>query len=143
MNEFTIHKHIAEVLNKNGFNVVSSETTEGYKKPAVFILVQPVSHERLMCDMEQITVSVELTYIPANETVVECTQISNRLVGLFYYSPFEVENTVFTVERIESNIDNYILTVNFELTYEQSMPGEDDDEEIENIEMEMNLYGNA
>ena len=139
MNEFTIQKRIAEILTANGFMVVASEVQEGYKKPAIFVSVHPSEHEKLMCGMEQVTDTVEIKYIPAVETAAECIRISDKLIDIFYYSPFRVENNIFTVERIETDIEDYVLYVSFELTYEQPYAIAENYEETENVDMNLRM----
>lgn len=139
MNAFDIQKHIVEILTQNSFNAVASEVKEGFAKPAVFVSVHPIQHERLMCGMEQVTDSVEIKFFPSVETAAECIKTSDKIIDIFYYSPFRVEGHTFTVESIETNIEDYILTVNFELTYEQPMPDTNEYANIENMDMNMNI----
>lgn len=137
MNSWDIQKEIAEILTQNGFNVVASEVNEGFKKPAVFVNVYPVQHERLMCDMEKVVNSIEIKYIPAVETVAECVKTSEKLAEIFYYSPFTVCGCTFTVESIESETEDYTLYVSFEIAYEQPMPYFSEYDDVDDIKMDL------
>lgn len=137
MTEASIRKEISGILCANGFNVVASEVREGFSKPAVFVSVYPSAHEKLMCGREQITNSVEIKYIPAVETEAECISVNEKLCNLFFYRPITIDGTIITVERIETEIDEYILSFMFELTYEQLMPCDTEYDAAEILDLRM------
>lgn len=139
MSEIDIQVELVNKLKECGFFVIASEVDEGFPKPAVFVSVIPTIHERLMCDCEAVTDTVTITYYPAKETAAECVRVSDKIIDIFYYSPFRVNGHTFTVEKIETNIDEYILTVAFELYYEQQMPFTDEYKNTENISIGMDL----
>ena len=137
MNITDIKKQIANILTSGGFNVISREISEGFKKPAVFVSVHPSSHTRLMCGLEEITDSVEVKYIPNIESEEDCIKAEERLLKLLYYSPISVLGHTFTVEKTQTEIEDYIMYFSFDLTYEQTMPEDDDFETMEILEMEV------
>lgn len=137
MTQSEIRKRIAEILINNGFNVCASEVDEGFKKPAVFVNVTHSQHIRLMNGMEDVTEGFAIKYIPAVETAAECVKTADKLLEIFYYSPFCVDGHTFTVESVATEIDEYILSFTFELQYSQIMPYDEDYEEMEHLEMEV------
>jgi len=83
--EKDIQTRTAEILMNAGFNVVASEVDEGFLKPAVFVSAYPSDVQPQCCGgaLEELTVSVELKYISALETVLTaglksffCTRLS-------------------------------------------------------------------
>ena len=72
--EKDIQTRTAEILANAGFNVVASEVDEGFFKPAVFVSAYPSDVQPQCCGgaLEELTVSVELKYISALETVEDC-----------------------------------------------------------------------
>ena len=74
ISEDQICARISEMLKEKGFNVVASEVVEGYKKPAVFVNCSPASIELLNRDVEEVTDTIEIKYIPKIETVSHCSK---------------------------------------------------------------------
>ena len=119
--EKDIKTRLSEILTDNGFNVVAEEIREGFDKPAVFVTVFPASAEKLSSGgaTEQITDSVEIKYIPADETVEACIDAANTMKRLFYYSTFDIQDRHLTVEQIEFEIEKTILYVYFDISFIQ------------------------
>ena len=85
--EKDIQTRTAEILMNAGFNVVASEVDEGFLKPAVFVSAYPSDVQPQCCGgaLEELTVSVELKYISALETVEDCIGAYSRIKELFLY----------------------------------------------------------
>ena len=83
--EKDIQTRTAEILANAGFNVVASEVDEGFFKPAVFVSAYPSDVQPQCCGgaLEELTVSVELKYISALETVEDCIGAYSRIKELF------------------------------------------------------------
>lgn len=122
INEKEIQTRVAELLTENGFNVVSSETEEGFKKPAVFVNVYPATVTLEGAAMEHVTDTVEIKYIPAVETVEECADIAQKMRNIFMYKPFDIKERHLTIQSIEFDIEKYILYTMFDLDYYQETP---------------------
>lgn len=62
-----------------------SEVDEGFFKPAVFVSAYPSDVQPQCCGgaLEELTVSVELKYISALETVEDCIDAYSRIKELF------------------------------------------------------------
>jgi len=133
INEKEIQTRIAELLTDNGFNVVASETDEGFEKPAVFVNVYPATIELQGTGMEHVTDTVEIKYIPAVETVEQCAETAQKFRNIFMYKPFSVNDRRITIEQIEFDIEKYILYCYFDLDYYQETPSDDEYENMENI----------
>ena len=97
--EKDIQTRTAEILADAGFNVVASEVDEGFLKPAVFVSAYPSDVQPLCCGgaLEELTVSVELKYISALETVEDCIGAYSRIKELFLYPTFDEMN--FEIEK--------------------------------------------
>ncbi len=139
INEKDIQTRIAELLTEEGFNVVASETQEGFEKPAVFVNVYPTSITLENASMEQVTDSIEIKYIPAVETVEECADAAQKLRMIFMYKPFEVRDRRLTVQQIEFDIEDCVLYAYFDLRYMQETPDYEEYDLIENIEIGGNI----
>ena len=89
--EKDIQTRTAEILANAGFNVVASEVDEGFFKPAVFVSAYPSDVQPQCCGgaLEELTVSVELKYISALETVEDCIGAYSRIKELFLYPTFD------------------------------------------------------
>lgn len=130
--EHDINKAIAEILTQAGFNVVASEVDEGFKKPAVFVTVYPSSAVKLTCGgaTQQVTDTVEVRYIPAVETAEECVNVANKIKSELFYKTVTIKNRHLTVEEINFEIEDYILYVNFDLSFIQEIPSEEEYEKM-------------
>ena len=122
INEKEIQTRVAELLTENGFNVVASETEEGFKKPAVFVNVYPAVVTLEGTAMEHVTDTVEIKYIPVVETVEECTETAQKMRNIFMYKPFDIKERRLTIQSIEFDIEKYILYTIFDLDYYQETP---------------------
>ena len=140
LNEEIIQARVAEILSEKGFNVVASETKEGFKKPAVFINVYPATVRREGPCMEHVADTVEIKYIPKLETVEHCAAAAQEIRNTFMYIPFEVQERKLTIQEMEFDVEDKALYVYFNLDYYQEIPTEDDDyEEIESLEIGGNI----
>lgn len=84
--EKDIQTRTAEILANAGFNVVASEVDEGFFKPAVFVSAYPSDVQPQCCGgaLEELTVSVELKYISALETVEDCIGVLTAGLKSFF-----------------------------------------------------------
>lgn len=135
INEKEIQTRIAEILKKNGFNVVASEVDEGFSKPAVFINVYPASVTLLNIDMEQVTDTIEIKYIPQTETTEHCADIAQKLRNIFMYKSFDIKDRHLTIQSIEFDIEKYILYTYFNIEYMQETPNNEEYEQIQNLQI--------
>ena len=121
--EKDIQTRTAEILADAGFNVVASEVDEGFLKPAVFVSAYPSDVQPLCCGgaLEELTVSVELKYISALETVEDCIDASHRIKELFLYQTFDIADRHLTVEEMEFDIEKTALYVYFDITFIQAV----------------------
>ena len=75
---------------------------------------------------------VSMFYYPKAETRVQCMFGANRIRNLFMYRTLDVQNRKFTIEELTNEIDeNNVLSTEFELTYEQPIPDDEDYEDAE------------
>ena len=137
--EKDIQTRIAEMLSENSFHVVASETAEGFKKPAVFISVFPAKASLLPCGgaSEEITDSVQITYIPAIETAEDCINAADKIKRIFLYHPFDIQDRHLTIRDIEFDIDNTSLFVYFNITFIQEIERENDYDEIKELQFDI------
>ena len=121
--EKDIQTRISEILANAGFNVVASEVDEGFLKPEVFVSAYPSDVQPLCCGgaLEELTVSVELKYISALETVEDCIDASHRIKELFLYQTFDIADRHLTVEEMEFDIEKTALYVYFDITFIQAV----------------------
>lgn len=140
--EKDIQTRIAEILSENGFHVVASEAAEGFKKPAVFISVFPSRAALLPCGgaSEEITDSVQLTYISSLETAEDCVNAANKIKKIFLYHPFEIQDRRLTIQEIEFDIDKPSLFVYFDITFIQSVDRIEDYDEMEDLQFDCNIF---
>lgn len=141
INEFDIKKAISDRLKKNGYNVVASEITEGFQKPAVFVSVLPSNVSLLNSSLEEVTMSIEITYIPKEETYEHCILTAKALKNLLFYNTLDVGARRITISDIDFDIEkNYILKLSSDIVFDQatSFPEEDYDE-MEELELGGNV----
>lgn len=133
--EKDIQKRLAEILTGNGFNVVASEVDEGFDKSAVFVMVYPSSTKLLTCGgaTEEMTVTVEIQYISALETVEDCIDATNKIKQIFLYKSFDIQDRHITVDEMEFEIEKTVLYVYFEISLIQAVDNAEDFEEIKDL----------
>ena len=110
--EKDIQTRTAEILANAGFNVVASEVDEGFLKPAVFVSAYPSDVQPLCCGgaLEELTVSVELKYISALETVEDCIGAYSRIKELF-----------LTIHEMNFEIEKGAMYVSFDINFIQAV----------------------
>lgn len=133
--EKDIQKRLAEILTGNGFNVVANEVDEGFDKPAVFVTVYPSSTKLLTCGgaTEEMTVTVEIQYISALETVEDCIDATNKIKQIFLYKSFDIQDRHITVDEMEFEIEKTVLYVYFEISLIQAIDNTEEYEEIKDL----------
>ena len=132
IDETDIQKAVVKRLKENGFNVVADDVKEGFSRPAIFVGTYPSEITRLCGGMERVTDVVSMFYYPKAETRVQCMFGANRIRNLFMYRTLDVQNRKFTIEELTNEIDeNNVLSTEFELTYEQPIPDDEDYEDAE------------
>lgn len=100
---------VNNVLIKHGQRVVSNETDEGYDKPAFFVRVIPISHERISPVYEDVELEVELHYEPAIQTDEECMRMADN-IDIWFAEPFAVgDRIVKPPEDIQHTTDDDIV----------------------------------
>ncbi len=100
---------VNNVLIKHGQRVVSNETDEGYDKPAFFVRVIPISHERITPVYEDIELEIELHYEPAIQTDEECMRMADNIDDWFS-EPFSVgDRMIKPPEDIQHTTDDDIV----------------------------------
>ncbi len=139
INEIDIQTRIADILSEHGFNVVPTESQEGFKKPSVFVDVYPseIALEGWM--LEHVTDTVAIQYNPAVETTEDCAKAAQRIRNALMYKTFDISDRHFTIETLNIEIEDYILSVSFELDYYQNTPQNEDDEPMEILELGGNV----
>ena len=120
--EKDIQTRTAEILANAGFNVVASEVDEGFLKPAVFVSAYPSDVQPQCCGgaLEELTVSVELKYISALETVEDCIGAYSRIKELFLYPTFDIMDRHLTIHEMYVYFDiNFIQAVDKTEKYDE------------------------
>lgn len=86
---------------------MASEVDEGFDKPAVFVTVYPSRTKLLTCGgaTEEMTVTVEIQYISALETVEDCIDATNKIKQIFLYKSFDIQDRHITVDEMEFEIE--------------------------------------
>lgn len=121
--EKDIQTRTAEILANAGFNVVASEVDEGFLKPAVFVSAYPSDVQPLCCGgaLEELTVSVELKYISALETVEDCIGAYSRIKELFLYPTFDIMDRHLTIHEMNFEIEKGAMYVYFDINFIQAV----------------------
>lgn len=100
---------VNNVLIKHGQRVVSNETDEGYDKPAFFVRIIPISHERISPVYEDVELEVELHYEPAIQTDEECMRMADN-IDTWFAEPFAVgDRMIKPPEDIQHTTDDDIV----------------------------------
>ena len=118
-----IQTRTAEILANAGFNVVASEVDEGFLKPAVFVSAYPSDVQPQCCGgaLEELTVSVELKYISALETVEDCIGAYSRIKELFLYPTFDIMDRHLTIHEMNFEIEKGVMYVYFDINFIQAV----------------------
>ena len=118
-----IQTRTAEILANAGFNVVASEVDEGFFKPAVFVSAYPSDVQPQCCGgaLEELTVSVELKYISALETVEDCIGAYSRIKELFLYPTFDIMDRHLTIHEMNFEIEKGAMYVYFDINFIQAV----------------------
>lgn len=112
---------IAKVLTDNNYIVTANEVLEGFAKPTFFVDIMQVSYELQNAYMENVTVGVDIRYIPKVETREECIDKSTILKNLFLYSSLEVVDRKISINAINFDIESKFLIATFEVEYLQDV----------------------
>lgn len=99
---------INNVLINHGQRVFSNETEEAYDKPAFFVRIIPVNHERISPVYEELKFDVVLQYEPDIETDEELMKMADNIDNWFA-EPFKVgDRTIKPPEDILHTTDDSI-----------------------------------
>lgn len=129
--EIDIRQAVVSRLTAAGFNVIAPEITEGFEKPAVFVNVYPSTVTLAGVDLEEVSDTIEIKYIPSEETTQKCAEAAQTIRDRFMYRTLDVGKRHLTIESMETDIDEYVMYVYFEVNYFQETP---DGEEYETME---------
>lgn len=102
---------INNVLIAHDQHVISNETDEGYDKPAFFVRVVPISHERISPVYEEIELEVELHYEPLIQTDEECMRMADN-IDSWFAEPFKLgdgDRIIKPPEQIQHTTDDDIV----------------------------------
>lgn len=121
--EKDIQTRTAEILMNAGFNVVASEVDEGFLKPTVFVSAYPSDVQPQCCGgaLEELTISVELKYISALETVEDCIGAYSRIKELFLYPTFDIMDRHLTIHEMNFEIEKGAMYVYFDINFIQAV----------------------
>lgn len=118
-----------------GFNVIAPEVKEGFDKPAVFVNVYPSTVTLAGVDLEYVADTIEIRYIPTEETTQNCAEAAVKIRDCFMYRTLDVQNRHFTVESMETDIDDHILNVYFDVNYTQETPNGEEYDTMEELRL--------
>ena len=94
------------VITVNGGTVYSSETKEGYEKPAYFTKVIPLRVTRISNVYDEVELDVEIHYESSSATEEECI-ITEDLINRWFAEPINVGDRVIKPpEEIQHTIDD-------------------------------------
>lgn len=119
INSSDIRKYLAQKLTEQGFTIYSSEATEGFKKPAVFLYVYPRKVTLYGESWEDDVYSVNILFIPKSETAQECAEAAEKIKHCVLADTMNIQNRKLTIESMELDIDDAILNVGFEINITQ------------------------
>lgn len=130
-----IEEAVAKKLISNDFSVIAHEVQEGFKKPACFIEVLPVSVEVQNQFSELVTLGVEITYMPEIETREEIIKKAEEFKQIFLYSSLQVKDRFLSLNEISFDIDKASLITYFELEFIQETVTENENyPKMENLQ---------
>ena len=107
---------LTDVIKENGGEVLSSETDEGFNRPAYFVSILPVSIEKNGQWYEKVTANCQIRYCPKVETDEECVRVADLLCGVFS-EDLHIEGRTLTVGDLVFDIDGYTLTMEFPVEF--------------------------
>ena len=79
------------------------------------------------------TVTVEIQYISALETVEDCIDATNKIKQIFLYKSFDIQDRHITVDEMEFEIEKTVLYVYFEISLIQAVDNTEEYEEIKDL----------
>ena len=130
-----IEEAVAKKLISNDFSVIAQEVQEGFKRPACFIEVLPVSVEVQNQFSELVTLGVEITYMPEIETREEIIKKAEEFKQIFLYSSLQVKDRFLSLNEISFDIDKASLITYFELEFIQETVTENENyPKMENLQ---------
>lgn len=131
--ESDIKKSVVKRLKNVGFLVFATELKEGFSKPAVFVNIYPTLVELFGDEMEDVTDTVEIKYIPSVETTEVCADAAQKIRLAFMHKPLKVNDRNFTVQKFEADIEDCVLYIYFDVSYTQAVPDETKYENMEEL----------
>jgi len=91
-----------------GVKITANEIRSGFKKPAFFIRLIPVSIGVDPNSMDN-SVMINIEYFPANKTELELLEMIDSLNYVFCDGILQLENEVITIDEINPEITENIL----------------------------------
>ena len=114
-----IQAAVSKMLQDNGYTVFATEVKEGFKKPACFVDVLPLSVELQNANTELVTDTVEIAYFPAIETREDLINTQDNLKHIFLYNSIAIGDRFLSVNEITFDYDKPALIASFNLEYLQ------------------------
>lgn len=105
-----------ERLLQGGFDTYSSETDEGFKKPACFADCTAHSVQRVSAMMEDNLFTIKVLYVSKTETQEELLEAENRIKRLFLYNPLEVKDRKVSTYQIDFEREGWNLVALIDYT---------------------------
>lgn len=107
-------------------NVIDEEVERGFKKPAFFVQLLPVSRNLETPVYVRRVISTEIQYLSLKQTRIENMEVQDQLEELFG-SPLVVGDRYLLIDNVEAEIVDKELNFSFEIDFidnREEEPGE-------------------
>lgn len=131
-----IKKSINQVLKANfpTIKIYSSDTKEGFTRPAFFTSIIPVTLDYETTNFTSNKLMVVINYFSENETELENIKMYDELKKAFGMN-LKVSQRSFLLQNIKSEIVDEILQFKFDLNYFDGIDKTEDNEKATNLEI--------
>lgn len=137
MNEVeVIQKAIVKRLTENGCHVEAAEITEGFPKPSFFVEVDYSDVTMSGPYLDDITLKVDIQYIPKVETKHEIIKCQQQMREMFLRAPLRTEIGTLCIHSLHFDTSIFpSLVVTFDIELTEEVVTDEEYEKIENLEL--------
>ena len=114
-----IKKSIVTKLKTFGVDIVANDIRSGFKKPAFFIQIMPISDD-VNNDFSINTLVVNIHYFSEDKTDLDNLKMIDKLKKVFINN-LKVNNRILTISNKTYDIDDNVLQFMFEVRYTEEV----------------------
>lgn len=133
-----LKKAIVENLKPLGINIIANEIKSGFKKPAFFIQLMPISNNTGISMQERI-ITVNIHYFSEEKTDIANLKMIDTLNNLFI-NCIKVGDRTLTIYEKREELEDNVLQYKFDLRFTEGVLSQENRESTPVSDLEFKLY---